>query len=309
MTKISTSLKRAFLYIHSKSKLIAQKLMARDIAPVRKMIEHLAPVRANGVSVDYGDIIRISARDSVPPNLYEIITALKPWRKGPFEIFGNLIESEWDSAIKFNLIAPHLQIANKDIADIGCNNGYYMLRLLPLKPRSITGFEPSALCKCQFDLLNHFIDSPIKFEMLGLEDLAYYDKKFDVILCLGVLYHRTSPIDALKTLKSALKKGGEIILDSLIIESDEPLVLSPLVYAKMRNAYFIPSISALRNWLARAGFHDIEIIASKKTDILEQRKTQWINGESLEDFLNPHDNSRTIEGFPAPIRAYIKAKE
>ncbi|MEF3191212.1 MAG: DUF1698 domain-containing protein, partial [Campylobacterales bacterium] len=72
--------------------------------------------------------------------------------------------------------------------------------------------------------------------------------------------------------------------------------------------YFIPTIAALRNWLTRSGFVDIKVLATKPTDTTEQRKTEWINGQSLEDFLDPIDPSKTIEGYPAPRRVYIQAR-
>ncbi|HBY85223.1 MAG TPA: tRNA 5-methoxyuridine(34)/uridine 5-oxyacetic acid(34) synthase CmoB, partial [Colwellia sp.] len=39
----------------------------------------------------------------------------------------------------------------------------------------------------------------------------------------------------------------------------------------------------------------------------EQRKTEWIDTESLQDFLDPNDSSKTIEGYPAPKRAIFIA--
>ena len=241
-------------------------------------------------------------------DLRALLKDLMPWRKGPFDFCGIEVQSEWDSAIKFNLIKNHLNVANKAVADIGCNNGYYMLRLLPLRPAKIVGFEPSAFCKMQFDLINAFAKSEICFEVLGVEDLAQYDCKFDCIICLGVLYHRTNPIECLRILKNALNKNGEIVVDTLVIQGENELVLSPLSYAKMKNVYFIPTIRAFQNWLIRAGFREIELIAVKKTTNAEQRKTAWSGGESLEDFLDKNDKNKTIEGYGAPTRAYFKAK-
>lgn len=295
------------MYIQKNAKILKQKLEAKNIVPLRDMIASIPQIQISDIKL--GDTIEIKSKENIifEDSILKAALALKPWRKGPFRIFGNLIESEWDSSIKYNIIKNHLNIEDKNIADIGCNNGYYMFRMLDLKPKSITGFEPSAFCKCQFDFINSFIKSDIRLELLGIEDLSHYDKKFDLIICLGVLYHRTSPIDSLKLLKNSLNKNGEIIIDCLILDTNEPIVLSPLRYAKMKNVYFIPSIGAITNWLLRAGFKNIEIITKKKTDTMEQKKTKWIDGESLEDFLDPNDNSKTIEGFQAPIRIYIKA--
>lgn len=305
MMRISISQKRAYLYIRNAN--IRQKLEAKNIAPLRESILSLPNI--SNLKLNLEDIISIdstSISSNQKEQIFSLLNALKPWRKGPFNIFNKEVQSEWDSSIKFNLIKPYLNIKDKVVADIGCNNGYYMFRMLPFAPREIVGFEPSAFCKMQFDFLNHFIKSEIHFELLGIEDLAHYDKKFDFIICLGVLYHRTNPIDCLKILRNALNKNGEIIIDSIILDSPHELVLSPLSYAKMKNVYFIPSIKALTNWLIRAGFKNIEVVATKKTDFSEQRKTEWIHGESLESFLDSKDTTKTIEGYDAPIRAYIK---
>jgi tRNA (mo5U34)-methyltransferase len=44
------------------------------------------------------------------------------------------------------------------------------------------------------------------------------------------------------------------------------------------------------------------------TSIDEQRATDWMTFESLEDFLDPEDHSKTIEGHPAPLRAVFLAE-
>ncbi|WP_122853349.1 DUF1698 domain-containing protein, partial [Pseudomonas viridiflava] len=38
------------------------------------------------------------------------------------------------------------------------------------------------------------------------------------------------------------------------------------------------------------------------------RGTEWMKYQSLSDFLDPEDHSKTIEGLPAPMRAVIVAK-
>lgn len=305
------------MFIQNRAKSIAQKLNAKNIAPLNRRIYDLRDKIAESgldsaaLRINIDDVISVEMVDSTNNalgNLESLLKDLKPWRKGPFNICGTLVQSEWDSAIKFNIIAPHLSVEGKVIADIGCNNGYYAFRLLPLRPSKIVGFEPNAHCKAQFDLIDSFIQSEIRFEVLGVEDLADYDCKFDCILCLGVIYHRTNPIDCLRILKNALNKNGKIVLDTLIIESEGEIVLSPLSYAKMKNVYFIPSISAFKNWLVRAGFREIELLCVKKTTSTEQRKTAWSGGESLEDFLDKDDKNKTIEGYSAPTRAYFKAK-
>lgn len=248
------------------------------------------------------------------PKDREILTQgamrLKPWRKGPFCIDTLLIDTEWQSFMKFNLLAPHLNLAGKEVLDMGCNNGYYLFEMLRFAPKALYGFDPSAIYKAQFDFLNHFAKAPIEFYPLGIEDLrdfsVAYGQKFDCIMCLGVLYHRSDPIATLKNLSFGLHKGGELFLDCLLIESDQEICLCPKKsYAKMSNVYFIPSIETLRGWCDRAGFGDFEILGLQETTTQEQRKTPWIDTLSLEDFLDSQ-SGLTIEGYPPPLRGYFR---
>jgi tRNA (mo5U34)-methyltransferase len=160
----------------------------------------------------------------------------------------------------------------------------------------------------QFDLINHFIRSDIVYELLGVEHVDLYEEKFDTLFCLGVLYHRSDPVSTLKSLKRGLHPGGELYLDTFMIDGEEDICLTPQkTYSKIPNIYFIPTIPALENWCMRAGFKSVELLEITTTTPNEQRKTEWIEGESLEAFLDPADPSKTVEGYPAPKRVYIRA--
>lgn len=279
----------------------------KDIKPLRVALDSLAPTKA---TIRIEDTIMIDALISVQEReqIDKIARMMKPWRKGPFKVFDTFIESEWNSSIKYNLLKPYFNLKDKCVADIGCNNGYYMFRMLEQKPTKIVGFDPSPLCLTQFDFINHFVKSDIKYELLGIEHLAFYKEKFDTIFCLGVLYHRADPIGALKSLKKGLNKEGELFLDTFMIDGEEEVALTPnKTYSKIPNIYFVPTIPALKNWCLRAGFKHFEVLEVKKTLADEQRKTAWIPGQSLDNFLDPEDENYTVEGYPAPKRVYIRA--
>jgi tRNA (mo5U34)-methyltransferase len=279
----------------------------KDIKPLRQALESLPKVAAN-ISLDDTIMIKATLSKEQQETFTQVARLLMPWRKGPFMLFDTFIDTEWNSAIKYKLLRPHFQLKDKTVADIGCNNGYYLFRMLEDKPAKLVGFDPSPLNKSQFDFINHFIQSDITFEMLGVEHLPLYDRRFDTIFCLGVLYHRSDPISTLKALKRGLNKGGELFLDTFMIEGEEEIALSPKkTYSKIPNIYFIPTIPALKNWCERAGFKGFELLSVKKTDQNEQRKTDWIYGESLETFLDENDPNYTVEGYPAPKRVYIRA--
>jgi len=281
----------------------------KNIKPYQDAIAIL-PVYSD-VKVTLGDrvTVEIEAMDEKEAEHIEATARLMlPWRKGPFQINDLFIDSEWQSQIKYNVLEPHFDLKDKIVGDIGCNNGYYLFRMLSHSPKKLIGFDPSAIYYSQFQFIDHFVRSEIVYELLGVEHVEFYEHKFDVLFCLGVLYHRADPVGMLKSLFKGLNKGGELILDTFMIGGDEEICLTPKDrYSKIPNIYFVPTVNALKNWCYRAGFETVEVLETMVTESNEQRKTEWIQTQSLEDFLDPNDSSKTVEGYPAPKRVYIKA--
>lgn len=277
----------------------------KNIKPLREAIASLPQLDA---SLLPGDTVSLKTEETVDHEQIESVARMMmPWRKGPFDLFGLFIDTEWQSFMKYNLLRPHFNLENKRVADIGCNNGYYLFRMQEDSPSALVGFDPSALYKTQFDFINHFAKSAIKYELLGVEHLPYYEEKFDTIFCLGVLYHRSDPVAMLKQLYKGLDSEGEVILDTFMIDGDDEMALCPKgSYSKIPNIYFVPTIPALKNWCLRAGFSDFEVLETSVTSADEQRKTEWIEGQSLEDFLDPEDPTKTVEGYSAPKRVYVR---
>lgn len=278
----------------------------KNIAPIK---ERLDALKDYDCSFKIGDTIEIDFKDE-SVDLKDLAKMLMPWRKGPFRVGGTFIDSEWRSFIKYNLLKENFNLKDKKVADVGCNNGYYLFRMLQDNPKLLVGFDPSALFKMQFEFIDHFVKSGIKYELLGVEHLEFYEHKFDVIFCLGVLYHRSDPIAMLKSLAKSLEIGGEVFLDTFYIDGEDDICLTPKdSYSKIPNIYFVPTINALKNWCNRAGFKGFEVLETSITTTYEQRKTAWIEGESLGEFLDPLDSTKTIEGYDAPKRVYVKLKK
>lgn len=242
--------------------------------------------------------------------LSNLLLALNPWRKGPFNLFGIDIDTEWRSDMKWarieNQISP---LTGRKILDIGCSNGYYMFRMLPHNPEYVIGIDPYPNFYFQFLSFQKYLRSEkVHFIPAGFEALTGCEGLFDTVFCMGILYHRKSPFELLERIGQILRKGGELVLETIIIPGNDDTVLCPESrYAKMRNVYFIPTLKTLINWLLKSGFKDVRVLDVSKTTLEEQRKTDWILSESLESFLDPIDPDKTVEGYPAPIRAAIAA--
>ena len=281
----------------------------KNILPYQEAIKNLPSY--DEVTISLSDKVEIEIPNlsiAQAEQIKQTAQLMKPWRKGPFQINDLFIDTEWQSQIKYNLLEPHFNLKDKIVGDIGCNNGYYLFRMLTHEPKKLIGFDPSAIYYSQFQFINHFIKSDIVYELLGVEHVEFYEHKFDTLFCLGVLYHRSDPVAMLKSLFKGLNKGGELILDTFMIDGEGEMCLTPKDrYSKIPNIYFVPTINALTNWCHRAGFESVDILETVVTDHNEQRKTEWIDGQSLEDFLDPNDETKTVEGYPAPKRVYIKA--
>jgi len=242
--------------------------------------------------------------------LYGALQGLMPWRKGPYQIAEVHIDTEWRSDFKWQRLLPHLSaLHNRRVLDIGCGNGYHCWRMLDASPRFVLGIEPSVLFNMQFQALQRYLQrSEIALLPMGIESMPAEMNWFDTVFSMGVLYHRKSPIDHLYQLKGLLASGGELCLETLVIEGGHGQVLVPSDrYARMRNVWFIPSAEELANWLQRCGFIDVKIIDITVTTSEEQRSTAWMQFESLRESLDKDNDQITVEGLPAPQRAILLA--
>jgi len=236
---------------------------------------------------------------------------LNPWRKGPIELFGVYIDSEWHSDWKWQRLENDITpLKGRTVLDVGCGNGYYGLRMVGMGADLVVGLDPSILYVMQYEALRRYLPQCQAYVLpLGVQHLPAKLHAFDTVFSMGLLYHRRSPLAHLQTLYETLKPGGELILETLVIPEDYGEVLIPdSRYAKMRNVWSIPNCSTLQNWLSQQGFESIREVDVTPTTIDEQRRTEWMTSFSLENFLDPDDHTKTIEGYPAPLRAIFVAQ-
>ncbi len=299
--------------------------------------------------------------DAQRSQLKQQLMEMHPWRKGPFDLFGIHIESEWRSDLKWarlpfkqadasggtaspgapgkpwapSTIACRSQspmassragkpchpiqrrleacvpLKDKLILDIGCGNGYYLFRMLGAGAKAAVGVDPFMLYVTQFQAINQYIQTNRAAVLpLGLDDLPAECGCFDCVFSMGVLYHRRNAQQHPAELFGFLTPGGQLVLETIVQDkAGEELLVPDGRYAKMRNVWAIPTPRLLETWLADAGYTHIETIDVTKTTPAEQRCTDWMTFESLPDFLDPADASKTIEGYPAPVRAIVLAQK
>ena len=265
-------------------------------------------------SINLKDQVQIGSSEDISGEdidaFVENLKAFHPWRKGPYDLFGIELDTEWHSDWKWDRLLPHIQpLVGRKVLDIGGGNGYHGWRMLGEGAELVLGVDPTLVFVMQYQVMHRYIGESNHYVLpIGIEDLPEKLNCFDTVFSMGVLYHRRSPLDHLYELRACLRSGGELVLETLIIEGEEGETLMPEGrYAKMRNVWFFPTIPTMELWLRRCGFKNVRCVDINTTSIEEQRPTKWMTFESLADFLDPDDHSKTIEGHPAPVRAIFTA--
>ncbi|MEM1411194.1 MAG: tRNA 5-methoxyuridine(34)/uridine 5-oxyacetic acid(34) synthase CmoB [Pseudomonadota bacterium] len=239
--------------------------------------------------------------------LRDMLMELHPWRKGPLVLGGVNIDTEWRSDWKWTRLAPHLKLAGATVLDVGCGNGYFGWRMLGAGARCVVGIDPTILFVMQWLAQCHFAGPQPNFVLpLRDTDIPCDAGGFDCVLSLGVLYHRRDPADHLRRLVQACRPGGQLIVESLVVEQG-PSLHPKGRYARMRNVHEVASVDTLLAQVSGAGGVDPEVVELTPTTVEEQRSTDWMRFESLAQCLDPGDPSRTLEGHPAPVRAIVVA--
>ena len=281
-------------------------------------INGLPEISPSAVNLDT-DTISIGAASDCSPSQRETVRRqlqrLLPWRKGPFNLFGLEIDAEWRSDMKWRRLQDSIApLSGRTVLDIGCGNGYYGWRMLGAGAHRVVGTDPTLRYVMQQRAVAKYLpEAPFDILPFTLETLVAGGAAsvlpadgFDTVFSMGVIYHRRDPGNHIRDLLKLLRPGGELVLESLIIDGKYGDVLQPRDrYARMRNIWAIPSIATLKNWLSDAALTSIEIADVSVTTPAEQRVTEWTFEQSLADFLDPVNSHLTIEGYPAPKRAIM----
>ena len=244
--------------------------------------------------------------------LNQSLREFMPWRKGPYQLFDQRINTEWRSDWKWQRLAPHLPVlTGQRILDVGCGNGYFGWRLLAAGAKAVLGVDPTLLFCMQHLVINRYLANDANWVLpLRFEELP--QMQFDGVMSLGVVYHRRDPQAHVTELVQQLKPGGWLALESLVMPNggsiypaEQPKDAVGHRYARMRNVWCVPDTKQMLNWMTLAGCTQVRLVDECVTTTAEQQPTPWMAFESLIHTLDPQDPAQTVEGYPAPRRAIV----
>lgn len=284
-----------------------------DLARWQKCVQALPDIRGDILTLNDSQVGASSTTaldESTLEQLHDALMGLHPWRKGPYNLFGVHIDTEWRSDWKWDRLATKIApLKDRRVLDVGCGSGYHCWRMLGDGATEVIGIDPTPLFVMQFSALQKYMQQDNIWVLpVGIQDVPKKLQAFDTVFSMGILYHRRSPMDHLQDLKDCLRPGGQLVLETLVIEGELGYTLVPEGrYAKMGNVWFLPSCDTLLSWLRKMGFVDVALVDVTDTSTEEQRSTDWMRFHSLSDFLDPTDPRKSIEGHPAPRRAIITA--
>src|SRR5207237_3057762 len=105
--------------------------------------------------------------------------------------------------------------------DVGCRCGFISLKMKELGAAYVLGVDsgeqPKAIAQAEFAAQTLGLD--VDFRIVSAYDLATLDRKFDVILFMGVFYHLRHPLVALEAARAVC--GGTMIFQTITTPHQE----------------------------------------------------------------------------------------
>ncbi|MEM7054742.1 MAG: DUF1698 domain-containing protein, partial [Pseudomonadota bacterium] len=102
------------------------------------------PSTATSWSIENG-ILQVGPPTRNLVMLAETLKQLIPWRKGPLNLAGVKIDSEWRSDWKWQRIVPAIDLVGQRVLDIGAGNGYFGFQMLNAGAREVLACDPTLL--------------------------------------------------------------------------------------------------------------------------------------------------------------------
>lgn len=123
--------------------------------------------------------------------------SLKGVATAPDHFLGDYPSVKWD---RFAHAVP-ADLRGRTVLDIGSNAGFYAIEMKKRGAERVVAMEPDGRYLAQAKFAAAVSDCDIEFQQCSIYDLPLVQEKFDIVLCMGVLYHLRYPLLALDLIR------------------------------------------------------------------------------------------------------------
>jgi tRNA (mo5U34)-methyltransferase len=134
------------------------------------------------------------------------VRELEPWfhnlrldgvQTAPHHFLGDYPNIKWH---RFEHALPS-DLTGRTVLDIGSNAGFYAIEMKRRGADRVVAMEPDAHYLEQAKFAAEVSDCDIEFQQCSIYDLPTLGEKFDIVLCMGVVYHLRYPLLALDLIR------------------------------------------------------------------------------------------------------------
>lgn len=187
----------------------------------------------------------------------EAIVASRPWWYHRFEIFpGVVTPGVYDPSGTLEKLDLPADMTGMTVLEIGPADGYFT-KMLTARGASVTAVDYAAKDFYGFAAMETLAEQPFKFIRANVYELDTLPiAPFDVVICLGVLYHLPDMCKALWSLRQFTK--SRLILETLVSRRHEDEPFAEYLPSDSNNDdytnFWAPNPKCCEMMLADAGF-------------------------------------------------------
>ena len=105
------------------------------------------------------------------------------------------------------------ELSAVSVLDVGCNAGYFSLKLKQRGADRVVGIESRQDYLGQAQLCRDVWGLDIDYRLEDAHDMTHRDERFDLVLFTGILYHLKNPLAVLEDL-------GQLCSDAIVVETE-----------------------------------------------------------------------------------------
>lgn len=158
---------------------------------------------------------------------------------------------------RWESVAPGFPIdfTGKSVLDVGCNAGFFSFVAADRGARDIVALDYNEGYVEQAKFCNEVRGDNIDFRVGNVHDIGSLGRKFDITLCIGLLYHVPDIMGAITRIGQVTKELA--IVESAIHPGNNDLPLVRVVEGKGRMpGTWHPNMTALEFMFKKVGFRE-----------------------------------------------------